>query len=84
MSAERSRRRIKEGVVVSTKMDKTAVVRVVMNYPHPLYGKIISKSKKYYAHDEEASKLAIGEKVRIVECRPFSKLKRYRVLRETK
>ena len=84
MSEERNIRKIKEGVVLSTKMSKTAVVQVVMNYPHPLYGKIVSKTKKYYAHDEDASSLKEGQKVKIVECRPFSKLKRWRVVRETK
>ena len=84
MSEERNNRKTKEGVVLSTKMDKTAVVKVELNYPHPLYGKIITKSKKYYAHDEDAKSLKEGEKVTIVECRPISKLKRWRVLREKK
>lgn len=84
MSEERNNRKVKEGVVVSNKMDKTAVVKVVVNYPHPLYRKIVSKTKKYYAHDENAESLNEGDKVTIIECRPYSKLKRWRVVRETK
>lgn len=84
MNQERNDRKIKEGIVVSNKMSKTAVVKVTTSYPHPLYRKIVTKSKKYYAHDDHAEKLAEGDKVTIVECRPYSKLKRWRVVRETK
>lgn len=69
--------RIKEGVVVSNKMQKTVVVRVDRRYPHPKYGKIITRGKKYYAHTIE--ELAVGQKVKIIETRPLSKMKRWRV-----
>lgn len=69
--------RIKEGVVVSNKMQKTVTVRVDRRYAHPKYGKIITRGKKYYAHAPE--ELNIGQKVRIIETRPLSKLKRWRV-----
>lgn len=78
---ERGRRREKTGVVVSNKMAKTVVVRVSRSQRHPLYGKVIKQAKKYYAHDDEAHTLNVGDKVTIVECRPLSKLKRWRVAR---
>ncbi len=68
----------KIGQVVSTKMQKTIVVEVSRRVPHPLYKRIIGKHKKFYAHDEEAS-AKMGDIVRIVECRPLSKLKRWRL-----
>jgi small subunit ribosomal protein S17 len=68
----------KVGEVVSTKMAKTIVVEVSRRVPHPLYKRIIGKRKKFYAHDEEAS-AKMGDIVRIVECRPLSKLKRWRL-----
>lgn len=80
---ERGRRKLKSGVVVSTKMAKTAVVRVERMFLHPLYGKVLRTSKKYYAHDEESHTLKEGDKVTIVETRPISKLKRWRVVRES-
>ena len=66
----------KVGEVVSTKMQKTIVVQVSRRVPHPLYKRIITKHKKFYAHDEENS-ARVGDVVRIVECRPMSKLKRW-------
>ena len=69
--------RIREGVVVSNKMQNTVVVRVDRRYPHPRYGKIITRGVKYYAHT--TAELAVGQKVKIVETRPLSKLKRWRV-----
>lgn len=75
-------KKVKTGVVVSTKMAKTVVVRVDRTFRNPLYGKVIKRWKKYYAHDEEANKLKEGDVVSIVEARPFSKLKRWRVVRE--
>lgn len=66
----------KIGEVVSTKMAKTIVVEVTRRVPHPLYKRIITKRKKFYAHDEEGT-AKIGDTVRIVECRPLSKLKRW-------
>src|SRR5690242_1304943 len=66
----------KVGQVVSTKMAKTIVVEVSRRVPHPLYKRIIAKRKKFYAHDEQQS-AKTGDVVRIVECRPLSKLKRW-------
>ena len=68
----------KIGQVVSTKMQKTIVVEVSRRVPHPLYKRIIGKRKKFYAHDEEGS-AKTGDVVRIVECRPLSKLKRWKL-----
>ena len=67
------------GQVVSTKMDKTIVVSVDMKKAHPLYRRVIKRSKKYYAHDEQNQAL-VGDIVRIEETRPMSKLKRWRLL----
>ncbi len=69
-------RKTRVGVVVSTKMDKTIVVEHVARVPHPKFNKIVKRSKKYYVHDEK-SDAAIGDRVRIVETRPLSKLKRW-------
>jgi len=66
------------GVVVSDKMDKTVVVRVERLLRHPLYQKVIRKSKKFYVHDEY-NQCRIGDKVKIVETRPISKLKRWKI-----
>lgn len=71
-----SRRKVKEGVVVSTKMNKTAVVNVERTIPHPRYKKVIKRAKKYYAHNEKPD-LKEGQRVRIEETRPLSKLKRW-------
>jgi small subunit ribosomal protein S17 len=68
----------KIGQVVSTKMAKTIVVEVSRRVPHPLYKRIIAKRKKFYAHDEQTS-ARVGDVVRIVECRPLSRLKRWRL-----
>jgi small subunit ribosomal protein S17 len=68
----------KVGEVVSTRMSKTIVVEVSRRVPHPLYKRIIGKRKNFYAHDEEGS-AKMGDVVRIVECRPLSKLKRWRL-----
>lgn len=68
----------KIGQVVSTKMAKTIVVEVSRRVPHPLYKRIIGKRKKFYAHDEEGT-AKMGDVVRIVESRPLSKLKRWRL-----
>src|SRR5437899_11196700 len=69
----------KVGQVVSTKMQKTIVVEVGRRVPHPLYKRIISKRKKFYADDQEGT-AKLGDVVRIVECRPLSKLKRWRLM----
>jgi small subunit ribosomal protein S17 len=72
-------KRVLTGVVVSDKTDKTVVVNVERKVKHPLYGKIIRRTKKYHAHDE-ANSFKEGETVRIEECAPISKLKSWRVL----
>jgi small subunit ribosomal protein S17 len=68
----------KVGQVVSTKMQKTIVVEVSRRVPHPLYKRIITKRKKFYAHDEQST-AKLGDVVRIIECRPLSRLKRWRL-----
>ncbi len=67
-------RKTRVGVVTSTKMDKTIVVEYVARVPHPKFKNIVKKSKKFYAHDENST-AKVGDKVRIVETRPLSKLK---------
>ena len=67
-------RKTRIGVVTSTKMDKTIVVEYVARVPHPKFKKIVKKSKKFYAHDENST-AKVGDKVRIVETRPLSKPK---------
>ncbi len=71
-------RKEKIGLVVSDKMDKTIVVRVERKVAHPLYKKIIKKRKKFYAHDEK-NESKTGDLVKIVETRPLSRLKRWKV-----
>lgn len=72
-------KRIMEGVVVSTKQDKTAIVRVERTYTHPLLKKIVRRTKKYHAHDE-SNKAVEGQTVSIQECPPRSKLKRWELV----
>jgi small subunit ribosomal protein S17 len=72
-------KRILQGLVVSDKQDKTIVVSVERRVMHPVYKKFITRSKKYAAHDE-ANHFKVGDTVRIEECRPISKLKRWVVL----
>ena len=74
-----NRRKVREGIVASTAMDKTAVVKVTERVRHPLYGKTVQRSTRLYAHDEQ-NDLRVGDRVRIQETRPMSKLKRWRVL----
>jgi small subunit ribosomal protein S17 len=69
-----------EGVVVSDANDKTIVVNVVRRFKHPTYHKFVSRSKKYHAHDE-ANTAKIGNKVVIIESRPYSKLKKWELLK---
>lgn len=68
----------KVGEVVSTKMAKTIVVEVTRRVAHPVYKRIVSKRRKFYAHDE-AQSAKVGDVVRIVECRPLSRLKRWKL-----
>jgi small subunit ribosomal protein S17 len=76
---ERNARKVRVGNVVSDKMDKTVVVAVERTTRHPLYGKIIRKTKKYKAHDA-GNECRIGDKVRIMETRPLSKDKKWRLV----
>ena len=75
---ERNLRKERVGVVTSNKMDKTIVVAVKWKEKHPIYGKFVNKTKKYHAHDEENT-CGIGDTVRIMETRPQSKTKRWRL-----
>ena len=68
----------KVGQVVSARMQKTIVVEVTRRVPHPIYKRIINKRNKFYAHDEQQT-ARVGDVVRIIECRPISKLKRWRL-----
>ncbi len=72
-------KRVLEGVVVSARQDKTAVVRVERTFTHPLYKKIVRRSKRYHAHDD-ANGAVEGERVSIRECRPHSKLKTWEIV----
>lgn len=74
----RGRRKSRVGEVVKDKADKTVIVRVSRRVPHPLYGKVVQRSTKFAAHDE-ANDAHVGDTVRIVETRPISKTKRWRV-----
>ncbi len=77
--SERNFRKQRVGIVVSDKMDKTVVVAIRTKVNHPLYGKTVNKTTKFKAHDEENS-CGIGDTVRIMETRPLSKDKRWRVV----
>ncbi|CCB87242.1 30S ribosomal protein S17 [Parachlamydia acanthamoebae] len=79
MEEIKSKRKVKKGTVLSNKMEKTVVVQVSRTYPHPRYGKVVTRNKKYYAHNE-LRPLEVGEQVTIEETRPLSKLKRWRVV----
>lgn len=79
---ERNARKLKKGIVVSNKMQKTVVVEVERTFRHPRYAKVIVRSKKYYAHDDSGA-LKVGDEVYIMETRPLSKLKRWRVVEST-
>ena len=76
---ERNLRKVRTGKVVSDKMDKTITVAVVDNVKHPLYGKIMKRTYKLKAHDEE-NQAGIGDRVRVMETRPLSKDKRWRLV----
>ena len=78
-ATERNARKTRTGLVVSDKMDKTVVVAIERRVPHPIYGKMITRTKRLKAHDEENS-AKVGDTVRIVETRPLSKDKRWRVV----
>lgn len=76
---KRNKRKVRQGIVVSAKMDKGIVVRIDRTMKHPLYGKIVKISSKLYAHDE-TNNAKSGDVVRVMETRPLSKLKRWRML----
>jgi small subunit ribosomal protein S17 len=78
-AAARTSRKVRTGLVVSDKMDKTVVVAIERRVPHPVYGKMVTKTKRLKAHDE-ANSAKVGDTVRIVETRPLSKDKRWRLL----
>jgi small subunit ribosomal protein S17 len=75
----RKSRKARTGVVISDKQDKTVTVRVERRFPHPLYGKLVTRTKKYHAHDG-TNQYQVGDVVRIEETRPLSKTKRWRVV----
>ena len=77
-----NRRKVREGTVVSTKMDKTAVVSVVERVRHPRYAKTVQRTKRLYVHDAD-NDVRVGDRVRVAETRPYSKLKRWRVVEVT-
>jgi small subunit ribosomal protein S17 len=75
----KNRRKVRQGTVVSVKMDKSVVVRVDRTMRHPLYGKIVRTSSKIYAHDEK-NDANLGDVVRVMETRPLSKTKHWRLV----
>ena len=75
----RKPRKVVKGVVISNKMDKTAVVKVERKIKHPKYNKLVARSRKCYAHDE-GNLAQIGQEVLLMETRPLSKLKKYRII----
>ena len=79
MSVERNLRKIRTGVVTSNKMTKTITVAVERKVKHPMYGKFVKKTTRFHAHDEK-NEASIGDVVRIMETRPLSKTKRWRLV----
>ena len=79
MSEERNSRKVRQGIVVSAAGEKTIVVKVTDRKPHPIYGKMITSRKKFHAHDEN-NEAGVGDVVRIMETRPLSKTKRWRLV----
>ena len=78
-TTERSARKVREGLVVSDKMDKTVVVSVEDRVKHAMYGKVLRRTSKYKAHDEK-NECGIGDRVLLMETRPLSATKRWRVV----
>jgi len=76
----RNSRKVRQGVVVSAAGDKTCVVQIKERKPHPVYGKMMTASKKFHTHDEENA-AGVGDTVQIMETRPLSKLKRWRLVK---
>lgn len=79
MSEVRNNRKVRQGVVVSAANDKTIVVAIEERKPHPVYGKMMTTTKKFHAHDEN-NEAGVGDTVQIMETRPMSKMKRWRLL----
>ncbi len=79
MTADRAERKVRTGVVVSDRMDKTVLVRVEGRKRHPLYGKSVRRTSKLAAHDE-SNEVRVGDKVRVMETRPLSRTKHWRVV----
>lgn len=79
MAAERGDRKVRTGTVVSDRMDKTVIVRIESQKRHPLYGKTVRRTSRLAAHDE-ANEAHVGDVVRVMETRPLSKTKRWRVV----
>ena len=79
MNESRGRRKVRIGRVVSNKADKTSVVAILRRVPHPIYGKIIKKTSKIYVHDEN-NEANVNDLVKVMETRPLSKLKRWRMV----
>lgn len=77
----RAPRRERIGIVLSDKMEKTVVVKVERTFPHPIYKKVVTRSTKYYAHDE-SNEIKSGDRVLIKECRPYSKTKKWYVAKK--
>lgn len=80
MSEERNSRKVRQGVVVSAAGEKTCVVQIKDRKQHPVYGKMMTVTKKLHAHDEENT-AGVGDTVQIMETRPMSKLKRWRLIK---
>ena len=79
MAEERKQRKVRTGLVVSDKMDRTVIVNIETTVRHPLYGKIYKRNSKLHAHDE-TNDAKTGDRVRVIETRPLSKTKRWRVV----
>lgn len=79
MSEERNSRKVRQGVVVSAGSDKTCVVQIKERKPHPVYKKMMTTTKKFHTHDEN-NEAGVGDTVMIMETRPLSKLKRWRLV----
>lgn len=75
----RNKRKVRSGKVISAKMDKTVVVQIVRTMRHPIYERVVRSNSKLYAHDAK-NEASIGDTVRIMECRPLSKNKRWRLV----
>ena len=78
MTEERNQRKVRQGLVVSDKNDKTIVVEIKERKPHPVYGKMMTTTKKLHAHDE-GNEAGMGDTVQVMETRPLSKMKRWRL-----